>query len=54
MLYLCKICNAEKTEVLLKESKGLSWIVPAAIAGLLFGAVLVVGLLILGRRSGKF
>ena len=54
MLYLCKICNAEKTEVLLKESKGLSWIVPAAIAGLLFGVVLVVGLLIAGRRSGKF
>ena len=52
-LYLCRICNAEKTEEIQLETKGISWLIPAAIAGLLSVAALLTVLIVFGRRFRK-
>ena len=54
MLYQCTICNAEKTEVIPKESSGISWLIPAVIVCLLCAAAIPITLLISGKKSGKY
>lgn len=54
MLYICTVCGAEKTEKVPEDAKAPSRWIPVAIAGLLGMALMLAGLILLRKRTGKY